>query len=104
MWTVQPVHSYLIPPPNAFSPSPRRPLSLPSTQFADVCNIPLLIIKEDHLREGNSSLLLQPLKVCNLAAWIDFPMSKVSDKAKELQQLVGPFYLTRPANECNAWN
>lgn len=67
-----------------------------NTQFADVYNIPLLIIKEDHLREGNSSLVLQPLKVCNLAAWIDFPMKKVPDKPKELQELVGPFHLTCP--------
>lgn len=56
-----------------------------NTQFADIYNIPLLIIKEDHLGEKNSSLLLQPLKVCDLAAWIDFAMNKVSDKVKELQ-------------------
>lgn len=56
-----------------------------NTQFADVYNIPHLIIKEDHLGERNSSLLLQSLKVCDLAAWIDFLMNKVSHKVKELQ-------------------
>lgn len=56
-----------------------------NTQFADVYNIPPLIIEEDHLGERNSSLLLQPLKVCDFAAWIDFPMNKVPDEVKELQ-------------------
>jgi len=75
-----------------------------STQFADVYDIPLLIIKEDHLGEKNSSLPLQPLKVGDLAAWIDFPMSKVSVKVKELQKLVGPFDLPCPARRCHSWD
>lgn len=40
-----------------------------------------------------------PLKVCDLAAWVDFLMNKVSDKVKELQELVGPFNLTCPAKK-----
>ena len=47
---------------NPFSSLPKW-LSLPlSTQFADIYNIPLFIIKEDHLGERNSSLLLQPVQ------------------------------------------
>lgn len=67
-----------------------------NTQFADIYDVPLLIIKEDHLGERNSGLPLQPLKVRDFAAWIDFPMNKVSGKVKELQQLVGSFNLTCP--------
>ena len=39
----------------------------------------------------------------DFAAWIDFPMNKVSDKVKELQQLVGSFNLTCPAKRCSRW-
>lgn len=39
----------------------------------------------------------------DFAAWIDFPMNKVSDKVKELQQLVGSFNLTCPTKRYSRW-
>ena len=45
-----------------FSSFPKWLASPLSTQFADIYDVPLLIIKEDHLRERNSSLLLQPVQ------------------------------------------
>lgn len=67
-----------------------------NAKSANVYDIPILIIKEDHLRERNSGLVVQPLKVCDFAAWVDFPLNKVFAKVKELQELVGPLYLTCP--------
>lgn len=100
--------------PAFLPPTPAEILTL-STQWADIYNIPLLIIEEEHMPETNSSLLVQPvpervgggqqgslsavplgqagtlfslhlpLKVCDFAARIDFPVTEVSAKVKELQ-------------------
>lgn len=61
MQTTRPVHTYLTPHRNPFSSFPKWLISPLSTQLADVYDIPLLVIKEDHLGEDNSSLLLQPV-------------------------------------------
>lgn len=53
---------YLTSPTTLSSPFPKWLFSPLSTQLADVYNIPLLIIKEDHLGERNSSLLLQSVQ------------------------------------------
>lgn len=45
-----------------FSSFPKWLASPLSTQFADIYDVPLLIIKEDHLGERNSSLSLQPVQ------------------------------------------
>lgn len=48
------------------------------TQFANVYNISLLIIKEDHLGERNPSLLLQPVQeragVTKMVSWLTRPL------------------------------
>lgn len=65
MQTIHPVHIYLTP-SLLGTLSPHSPNGYPchsvSTQFADIYNIPLFIIKEDHLGERNSSLLMQPVQ------------------------------------------
>lgn len=53
---------HLTSPGNPFSLFPKWLFSPLSTQFADVYNIPHLIIKEDHLGERNTSLLLQSVQ------------------------------------------
>lgn len=59
MQTVRPVYIYLS---SLLETLPKWFFSPLSTQFADIYNIPLLIIKEDHLGERNSSLLLQSVQ------------------------------------------
>lgn len=56
-------------------------------QCGDIVDVPQLVVEEQHLLVRQACLLMEPLEVCNFAAWVDFLIREVFVPVKDCDQL-----------------